>query len=482
MKKIKRIMLVQPNYSILGKRTWKMPPYNLAILKACLKEYHVFLYDPNFSDEKEADIRKKLQDAKPDLVGITSFSTEYIEEVMYHTKLIKQELSDTVVVLGGVLPTVWIDKIIQDENADYFIMGEGEYRFRELLKSLEGGAQNNGDVDGISFRKNGKLVINSPKYFIDDLDSIAFPDWGKLDYLSYSNHRTKYSHALLPRQFPFATTITSRGCPYKCIFCAAKTVSGTKVRMRSSQNVLEEIEWYRKEYDIKEMIFLDDHFLHNRKRATEIINGLIEREYGLTWKCANVAIFSLDEQMLDLMKRSGSYQLTVSIESGDQDVVSKLIKKPVNLERAKATIELAKAYEFEIIANFVIGTPGETWNQIRRSLAYASSLDVDIVNIHIATPLPKTELMDICIREGIFESEDGLMGYTEGQISTEEFHPFELKILRAFEWDRINFSSQEKLNKVARMSGLTIEEAQEWRKSTRRNLGSTIGWKNRFEN
>ncbi len=359
-------------------------------------------------------------------------------------------------------------------------MGEGEYRFRELLNSLKIGGQNNGDVDGISFRKNGKSIINSPKYFIDDLDSIPFPDWGDLDYLRYSNHKVKYAPGLLPRQFPVATTITSRGCPFKCIFCAAKTVSGTKVRMRSSQNVLEEIEWYCKEYDIKEMIFLDDHFLHSKKRATEIMNGLIEREYGLTWKCSNVAIFSLNEKMLNLMKRSGSYQLTVSIESGDQDVVTKLIKKPVNLKKAKETVELAKSYNFEIIANFIIGTPGETWNQLRRSLAYASSIDADIVNIHIATPLPKTELMDICIREGIFESEDCVLGYTTGQITTKEFTPFELQVLRAFEWDRINFSSQGKLSKVASMSGLTVEETQEWRESTRRNLGSTIDWKNRF--
>jgi len=480
-RKIQTIMLMQPNWSILGKRSWKLPPYNLAILNACLeKEYSVFLYDPNFSDEKEADIRKQLQDIKPDLVGLTSFSTEYIEEVMYHTKLIKQELPDTVVVLGGVLPTVWIEKVIQDENVDYFIMGEGEHRFRHLLDLLNGRIQSCSDFDGISFRKNGKSIIHNHKYFVEDLDAVPFPDWGNLDYSKYSNYRMKYAPGILPRKFPFATTLTSRGCPYKCIFCAAKSVSGTKVRMRSAQNVLEEIEWYCEKKDIREMIFLDDHFFYHKKRAIEIMNGLIERQYGLTWKCANAAVFALDEELLNLMKLSGSYQLTLSIESGDQDVVTKLIKKPINLKKTKEKIELAKSYNFEIIANFIIGTPTETWDQIRKSLAYAASIDVDIVNIHIASPLPKTELMDICIREGILEMEDCVSGYTTGQINTKEFTPFELQVLRAFEWDRINFSSQEKLSKIARMSGLTIEETQEWRKTTRENLGSTIGWKNRF--
>ena len=480
-KTIKTIMLMQPNWSILGKRSWKLPPYNLAILNACLeKDYSVFLYDPNFSDENEADITKKLGEIKPDLIGLTSFSTEYIEEVMCHTKLIKQELPDAVVVLGGVLPTVWIDKISQDENVDYFIMGEGEYRFRELLNLLKSGFQSGSDFDGIAFSKNGKSIIHNHKYFVEDLDAVPFPNWGDLDYSKYSNYKMKYAAGILPRQFPFATTLTSRGCPYKCIFCAAKTVSGTKVRVRSSQNVLEEIEWYCEKKNIREMIFLDDHFFYHKKRAIDIMNGLIERQYGLTWKCANAAVFALDEELLNIMKLSGSYQLTLSIESGDQDVVTKLIKKPINLKKTREKIELAKSYDFEIIANFIIGTPTETWDQIRKSLAYAESVDVDIVNIHIASPLPKTELMDICIREGVLETEDSVSGYTTGQIGTKEFTPFELQVLRAFEWDRINFSSQEKLGNVARMSGLTIEEAQGWRKSTRKHLGSTTDWQNRF--
>ncbi len=480
MNKYHNIMLIQPNYSIFGKRTWRTAPYNLAILNACLPEYDVYIYDPNFQDETEKDIRTNLQNAKPDLVGITSFSTEYIEEIKYHSKIVKEELPNALVVLGGILPTVWIDKIIFDENIDYFIMGEGEYRFRQLLDYLNSGKQCVCDFDGICFMKDGSPVINSPKYFINELDTIPFPNWGNLDYSKYSNYRMKYSPGMLPRQFPFATTITSRGCPYNCIFCAAKTVSGKKVRMRSCQDVLSEIETYINEKDIKEMIFLDDHFLYNKKRAIEIMNGMIQRNFSISWKCLNSAIFSLDENILNLMKLSGAYQLTLSIESGDQYVVNKLIKKPVNLKMSMERIRLAKLYGFEIIVNFVIGTPGETWDQIRRSLAYAETVDVDVVNIHIATPLPKTELMDICLRDGILQTDDSVSGYTSGKISTNEFTPFELQVLRAFEWDRINFSNQDKACKVAKMSGLTVEELEIWRKSTRKYLGSTVDWKNRF--
>lgn len=472
-KKIQDILLMQPNFAILGKRSWTLAPYNLGLLTACLPEYRVEIYDPNFARESEGSIRNRLRESQADVVGMTTFSTEYSEEILLHAKIIREELPEAVIVLGGVLPTVWIDKVILDPNIDYFVLGEGEHRFGNLLKNMLD--------DGIAFRRDGVSTINPPKAFIDYLDAIPYPKWTGLDIERYHTNKIKYSPQVLPRKFPYVTSITSRGCPYKCIFCAAKTVSGTKVRMRSAENVLHEIDWYVEQYGIKEMVFLDDHFLYSRKRAIEIMAGLIDRQYDFQWKCANVAVFSLNGQILELMKKSGSYQLTLSIESGDQFVVNNLIKKPVDLVQAKEVIRLAKTFRFEIIVNFVIGTPGESWEQIRRTLEYADAIDVDCISIHIATPLPKTELMDICLREGFRADELSLAGYTVGQINTEEWSSFELQILRALEWDRINFSRPEKIAAMARMNGLTLEETEVWRRDTRRGLGSTAGWTERTQ-
>lgn len=470
--KIEKILLMQPNFAILGKRSWTMAPYNLGLLSACLHhDYQVEIYDPNFRQESEEIIREKLRDSTADVVGMTTFSTEYTEEIALHARIIRQELPEAIIVLGGVLPTVWIEKVISDPNIDYFVLGEGEYRFADLL--------NNRLNDGIAFRRDGENTIHPPKAFIDELDRVPFPRWTGLEIKDYLSQKIQYAPQILPRAFPYAMTITSRGCPYECVFCAARTVSGTKVRMRSAENVLREIDWYVEEYGIKEMIFLDDHFLHSRKRAMDIMEGLISRNYDFRWKCVNVAVFSLNEQILELMMRSGSYQMTISIESGDQFVVNNLIKKPVDLVRAKEAIRQAKSFGFELIVNFVIGTPGETWQQIRRSLEYAEAIDVNNINIHIATPLPKTELMEICLREGFLKDETSLSGYTVGQINTEEWSAFDLQILRAYEWDRINFSRPEKVAVIARMNGLTLEEADVWRRNTRRSLGSTVGWAER---
>jgi len=291
----------------------------------------------------------------------------------------------------------------------------------------------------------------------------------------YGNIKFKYAPGLLARNYPSAVTITSRGCPYRCIFCAGRTVSGEKVRFRSAENVLKEISMLYNQ-GIREIIFLDDHFLADKKRALRIINGILENYKDLTWKCVNVTAWLLDEEILKLMHKSGCTHITVSIESGNQDVLTKIVKKPIKLDKIPEKLETAKNIGFDVIANFVIGFPGETWEQIRDTFRYAEKLNVDIVNFHIATPLPKTELMDICLRDKLvpgdyLENISNYSGYGKGLISTKEFSPFELEVLRSFEWDRINFSSRKRKEAIARMNGITLEELEDWRINTRRNLG-----------
>ncbi len=202
------------------------------------------------------------------------------------------------------------------------------------------------------------------------------------------------------------------------------------------------------------------------------MEGIIDRGYDLIWKCTNIAIWSVDEELLDLMKESGCYQITVSIESGNQHVLKNIIKKPIKLEKMPAIINMMKSKGFEILCNFIIGFPHETWDQIRDTIAFAEKLNVDLVNFHIATPLPNTELMEICVKEGYLPEDfnEGI-GFTRGIISTEDFSAYELQILRAFEWDRINFNSEERKKNIARIEGINIEELEQWRKNTRHKLG-----------
>ncbi len=458
-----RVVLTQPNYAWGGKRTWEMPPYTLALLNACLKQagHDSWLFDPNHTNATEEEVFEFFREARPEAVGIGSVSTEYIKVSRIMSAIIKRASPNSIVIQGGVIPTVVLDIATKDPNVDHWIVGEAEHLLPRLLNGL------------ISAKSSDSHVK-----FIDDLDSLPFPDYADLDLVDCGTKVLKYSNGILPRNFPFAVTVTSRGCPYRCIFCAASTISGRKIRFRSAANVLSEIdEMYSS--GIREVIFLDDHFLGDRSRAMEIMRGLIKRKYDLTWKCANLMIASLDKEILGMMRDSGSYQMTLSVESGSQRVLEEIIRKPVKLSKVYEILDMPEALDFEIIVNFVIGFPGETWEEIRETFRFAEDIGVDLVNFHIATPLPRTQLMEICLRDGYlpkdFDIEEAsASGYTRAVITTADFTPSELETLRAFEWDRINFSSPGRCENIARMEGISMEELEEWRVNTRRKCGVNV--------
>ncbi|OGR47422.1 MAG: hypothetical protein A2021_02010 [Elusimicrobia bacterium GWF2_52_66] len=478
IKEIKKILLTQPNYAWLSKRTWQFPPYTLCLLKAVIKsQAEAIVFDPNFKNLSEEETIKFLKTVNPDLIGVSSISTEYFNVTRHTIALIRKHLPGTVIVLGGVLPTVMTEEAMKDRNVDYWIIGEGELAFPRLIEELRKGAKDLSGISGLAYWQGSTPVINKME-FVSDLDKVPFPDYSSIAGLTlcdYGNIKFKYAPGLLARNYPSAVTITSRGCPYRCIFCAGRTISGEKVRFRSAENVLNEIDYLYKQ-GIREVIFLDDHFLADRNRAIKIMNGILENHRDLTWKCVNVTAWLLDEKILKLMHKSGCNFIVVSIESGSRRVLRDIIKKPIKLENIPPILKLAKSIGFDIIANFVVGFPGETWEEIRETFAFAEKLEADMVNFHIATPLPKTELMDICLREKLLPSDyieniSRYSGYGKGLITTEEFTPFELEVLRSYEWDRINFSSDKRKKAVARINGITAEELEDWRVNTRRNLG-----------
>ena len=481
---INKILLLQPNYAWLGKRTLKFPTYALSLLKACMSPQHeTIIFDPNFNNLSEDEVLRFIRKLNPDLVGITSNSTEYLATAGLTASIVRKALPDATIVLGGVIPTVLIDEAMKDENVNYWIMGEGEVSFPELINELGKDVPNITAINGLAYWDNGKAHINK-KVFIENLDSAPFPDYSNIvvgadgrtiSLQEYGNMRHQYDATLYATNYPFAYSITSRGCPFRCIFCAGRTVSGRKVRFRSAENVLAEVDFLYRQ-GIREIIFLDDHFLANKKRALDIMNGIIDREYNMTWKCSNVTAWLLDKELLETMYKSGCNFITASIESGNQNVLDNIVKKPVKLDKIPAIFDMAKSIGFDINVNFIIGFPGETWDQIRETFRFAESLNVDLVNFHIATPLPNTELMDICVSRSLLPEDfvknfSKYSGFGKGLITTNEFTPFELEVLRSFEWDRINFSSEKRKMAVARLNGITIAELEEWRKKTRRNLG-----------
>jgi anaerobic magnesium-protoporphyrin IX monomethyl ester cyclase len=478
---IKKVLIVIPNARWSGIRQYNTHPYAACLVAATIKDkYEVEILDTNLKNHSLDYTIDKIKETAPDLIGLSSMSIEYSQSSHKLTALIKKELPEITIVMGGAYPTLLPEVVFKDKNIDYLVLAEGEIRFPKLLDSLNNGLDTD-KLDGIASRKNDKPIINAPIGYENDLDKIPYPAYELVNYEDYSTKNNQYSLYNNPRYLPYGVTITSRGCPFKCVFCSSKDIMGRTVRNRSAENVLKEIDWLVKEYGIREVIFLDDNLFLNKERIKAILNGLIERNYDLHWKAINVPAFSLNDELMGLMKKSGCYQVSLPIESGNEHVLKNIIRKPLNLKKACEVIDLAKKYEFETIACFVIGLPGETWDQILDSVNFADKINVDWVVFNIATPLPNTELYDIAKKGGYLEpgfnyTDFEFFGYGHGSITTDDFTPIELQMLRAFEWDRINFKTKEKQEKIALMNSITMKQLHEWRVSTRRSIGVNVDY------
>jgi hypothetical protein len=272
-----------------------------------------------------------------------------------------------------------------------------------------------------------------------------------------------------PALLPYVDLMTSRGCPQSCCFCQAAHISGRRVRVKTAAKVLGEIEYFKEKWGIRSLIFTDDNLVAIRARAAEIFCGMRERGLAMPWKATAMAVFRLDQELLELMAASGCKYIDIAIESGSPRVLKEIIHKPVDLEYAKRMTAAARSLGIFVAANFIIGFPGETWAELRRTLGFAEELGADYVKIFPAIPLRHTKLWKLCEEQGAFAPgfDPDHVSWNKGQIVSPHFDARELTLLRAYEWDRINFSTPERAARTADMMGISVEELEAVRVATR---------------
>lgn len=459
-----------PNFRWLkgyeSRTLWGLHPYNLMLLSAMIdKKYDVKILDATKDNLTREQFTEFLKKEKPDAIGISVLTNEYGETGLIAAEIAKKVSPNIKTIFGGVYATSDYDNIIKNPYIDYVVVGEGEYILRELCDYFNGKGKL--PKKGILYKK-GKEIIHTPRAeFIEDLDELPMPSYHKVDFMRYATEIQRES-VDRPRVMPYTHIFASRGCPFNCCFCAAGAISGKKIRYRSPENMIAEIEFLIKEYGIKSLILDDDNMLVNKEWARKFFQLMIDKKMNLKWNAIAMAVFKLNEEMLELMKKSGCEYINIAIESGVKRVLQEVIHKPIDLEYAKKMVSKMKELKIDITANFIIGFPGETWSEIRQTLKFAEELNADYTKIFIATPLPNTELYQIAKEKGYlrpgFSFNQHL--WTDGWIETEEFRPEDLKILRAYEWDRINFLEPVKRKKIAEMMGITKKRLDGIRKQT----------------
>lgn len=371
------------------------PPIDLAYIASILEKEGVECKIRDYPVEGRgwSALRNDLETFIPDLL-IVSVTTPTFELDMKACKIAKGIIPYITTAAKGGHITVFDEEALEKHPyLDIALRGEVEKTVEELVKGipLE-------EIRGITFRANGRIKRNPDREFIDDLDSLPFPARHLLNNSLYKRPDTGE---------PQTTIQTNRGCFGECVFCLAGRLSGKKMRLRSPQNIVDEVEECVKHFDIRNFFFRADTFTWNKGWVIAVCKEMLKRNLGIKWVC-NSRVDTLDDERLKWMKGAGCWLISLGIESGSQRILD-LMKKRITKESAKRAIELCKKYKIKTYAFYLLGLPWEKEEDIRETIRFARELDSDYAEFHLAVPFPGTELHEIVLREGLMEGD--LQGY-----------------------------------------------------------------------
>lgn len=474
---MKKVAIIVANSRWFDGRPYMEPIMALPILASILNEnFEYEVIDCNGLNLNEEQTIEAIQKTRPNIALITALSVELHKQYAKVAELVKKVSKDIITVMGGVYPTTSYDHVMEDYNVDYIMLGHAEERLCQFLNAIISNEDMSG-IKGIGYRQNGQVIINPVETYIGDLEKMVNPDYSKIDLTPYIEHGFRVAKQAR-REVPI---ITSYGCPHNCLFCATRTISGRKIAYREVEDVIEEMRYLKEKYQVDSIMFLDDNILADEERAKYLFHRMIGENFNFKFRLMSTAVWHLNEEILDLMVKAGCYAVSLSIESGCDRVLHQIIRKPLKKEIVPGVIKMCQERNIFVLANIVIGFPGETWNEIRESIAFGEMCNPDHLQIFIATILPQTDLYKTAKEQGCipddfdFFDESIYTGFFKGNITTDEFTPEELEILRSFEWDRINFATDEKRKKFCEYRGISADELAKYRKATRQSLGKAAG-------
>lgn len=378
-----KVCLVSPPYSSAVKSVVGVssPPLGLAYLASVIRdEYDVRIVDSNVLDYNLDDVRKELKNFYPDVVGITS-STPSIYEAYKVAEVAKSVRDDCAVVLGGPHATFLYEEVLTEcKSIDVVVRGEGEETFQELINAMDRGICL-GYVRGIAYRKGEKIVATKPRPLIGDLDKIPFPSLDLLPIEKYALQGISY--------MPITT---SRGCPFKCSFCASSRIFGGCWRGRSPKNVVEEIRLIHDEFKIKNIEFVDDTFTLNGRRAEKICNEILREGLDISWG-ASSRVDTINKELAEKMRKAGCWIVYLGVESASQKILNAIGKK-ITISQIVRAVKTLKEAGIQILGSFILGFPEETIETAEQTIAFAKKLDLDYAQFSILTPYPGTPIYE----------------------------------------------------------------------------------------
>lgn len=354
----------------------------------------------------QAEIREAVIACNPDFVGVTSMFTKQFDSTRFICDIVKDVAPKVPVIVGGAHATADAANVISEKSVDYVVSGEGEGVIVPLLKAIADKAPVAG-IPNISFRNPDGTTTVKPVTIYADVNALPFPERALFPmekyFLAMERHGNKLAEGTRS-----ASLLTSRGCPFRCNFCSAYDVFGRRVRIRSAESVMAEIDELVGVYRANDVYLTDDQFLADKTRVMEILDGIISRNYGITFDAPNgLSPWLLSDELLGKMKQAGFWRINIAIESGNEWVLKNIVNKPVKLDTLPELMILAKKHGLVVQAFLVVGNVSEnaveTFEQIRDSFALMRKLGVHFPTVSYLSPHIGSTAYDVAVQKGYLD-------------------------------------------------------------------------------
>ncbi len=402
-------------------------PIGIALLASVAEQkgHKVRILDIGLEPDPARSLEKVFEESEYAVAGLSCMSVEFLGG-LETARSIRRLSPATHVIFGGQHPTIMPEQVMKSECIDSICIGEGEDVWSEFLDRISAGGDLEG-VPGLWFRRDGEIHRNLPRNAYVDVDSVPMPAYHLLDIeryfdIDFVRFPTVDRHAI--------QLFTSRGCPYRCIYC--HDLFGKKFRGRKPELVWEEMKFLHDTYGIREFMIEDDIFNMDLDRAKKICDLIIASglEFGLQFG-NGVRLERFDEELMCKLARAGTHHMAIAVESAN-DRIQKLIKKHLKLNRFNEVLGWSRKYKIETLGFFMLGFPGETVAEIDQTIKFACDSYFDEALFSIATPYAGTELNDLVRATGSIEGGNDLHEEWEGvvRIKSEEWDYRKLKWLQ----------------------------------------------------
>ncbi len=380
----KRTLFITPPYHCgVVEVAGRWVPLTFVYLAGAVRDagFEPIIYDAMTKQHNFEDIRKMIEDVKPDFVATTAI-TSTISDALEILKITKELNPEIVTIIGGVHPTFMYKEVLLNNSVDYVVRGEGEETIKELLLCIRSNG-NTSDIKGIAYKSGHNIVVTQPRPFIEDLDCLSTA-WDLIEWKDYR-------YFVVPNSRLGAIS-TSRGCNHNCSFCSQQKFWHQTWRKRRPEKVVNEIEFLAKTYGVNVFLVPDEYPTNDRERWLRFLDLMIERDLGVYLLMETRAEDILrDRDILHKYRKAGIIHIYIGVEATDQETLD-LIKKDIKVDTGMEAIKLIHEQGMITETSFILGFPHETEKSIKKTLNLSKVYNPDFAHFLALAPWPYADM------------------------------------------------------------------------------------------